>query len=41
MTSFKGLDIPAENRGFWFRIEESKVDPERGNPEIIWKVFIK
>jgi hypothetical protein len=29
-----GLLTPAWNRGFWLRIAESRVEPERGSPEM-------
>ena len=29
-----GLDMPAENRGFWRRMAPIRVEPERGRPEM-------
>jgi hypothetical protein len=31
-----GLDIPAWKRGFWRRMPASKVEPERGKPDMKW-----
>ena len=30
----KGLLTPAWKRGFWLRIAESRVEPDRGKPEM-------
>ena len=35
-----GLLTPAWKRGFWFRIADSSVEPERGRPEMKWKFCI-
>jgi hypothetical protein len=34
-----GLVIPARKRGFWRRMVASKVEPERGRPEMKWMPF--
>ena len=34
-----GLDMQAENRGFWRRIAPKSVEPERGSPDMKWKVL--
>jgi hypothetical protein len=31
--------MPAENRGFWRRIAPKSVEPERGSPDMKWKLL--
>ena len=34
-----GLDIPVRKHGFWRMIAASRVEPERGRPEMKWIVL--